>query len=53
MELSLLGDKLLSIEGHSRLVPWELGAGQTPAEDGIGTHTTGASELMIGMEGPK
>ena len=54
MGLCLFGDELLSIEGHSRLVPRELGAGYIPAEDGnIGSHTSGARVLMVGLEGPR
>ena len=53
MELLLLGNKLLSINGHSRPMPHELGAGPMPAEDGgMGTHTSGARELMVSLEGP-
>ena len=54
MQLLLLGDKLLSIEGHSWLVPGELGAGQIPAENGkVGAYTTGARELMVGLKSPR
>ena len=44
----------LSIEGHSWLVPGELGAGQVPAEDGnMGAYICGARELMIGLRGSR
>ena len=42
----------LSMEGHSGLVPRALGAGQILAEHGdMGTYTSGARELKIGLEG--
>ena len=54
MKLLLLGNNLLTIEGHSRPMPRDLGAGQIPAEDGdMGNHTTGAKELMVALEGPR
>ena len=50
MKVFLLGDKLLSIEGHSRLVPGKLGPGQIPAEDSnMGAYTSGA-RLMRGLQ---
>ena len=50
MELLLLGNKLLSIKGHSR----ELGASKIPSEDSdVGTHTSGAGELIVGLEGSR
>ena len=54
MELLLLGNKLLSSEGHSRLVAGELAAGQIPAKDSnIGAYTSGARELMVGLKSPR
>ena len=53
-DLSMLGDVLLSIEGNCLLVPGNFGSGSIFAGDGnLGTYTSGARELMVGLKGPR
>ena len=51
MKLLLLGAELLSIDGHSQLVPGELGAGQIPLKNSnMEASTSGSRELMVGLK---